>query len=93
MGKRVSKKGKGYYVTYAVEGRREKNRIARLNRHLKKFPDDAAALKALKTAKAPRKASRVKGHFPDEKVFVVDGAGHKTPVGSFEPVILSKKGS
>ena len=94
MGKRVSKKGKGSYATYAAESRQAKNRIVRLERHLKKFPEDAAALVAIKTLKTPRKPSRTKGNFPEAKVYVSDEAGHKTDMPSFTPPIFStKKGS
>jgi hypothetical protein len=40
MGKLVSKKGKGTYAEYKADNRAEKNKIKKLERHCKLFPND-----------------------------------------------------
>ncbi|MBG24080.1 MAG: hypothetical protein CMF22_11595 [Idiomarinaceae bacterium] len=53
------------YATYKNSGRYAKNRIAKLERHLKKHPEDGAAAKALANAKgsSPRRKT------PNNKVW------------------------
>lgn len=45
--KKKSKNGKGVYLTYRNDNRAQKNRIARLERHLRTHPNDETALAAL----------------------------------------------
>jgi len=92
MGKKVSNKGRGSYATYQAEGRRDKNRTARLLKHLKAYPEDTAAAKALKKAKPVRKASRKKGNFPDQKFYTTDSAGHKFLIPEFDAIPPKKIG-
>lgn len=76
--KKRSYAGKKQYGMYQVEGRYAKNKKAKLERHLKKFPNDAKALAALKCIKEySRKKSHTRGHFPEANGYVYDGAGHK----------------
>jgi len=88
MGKKTSNKGKGSYATYQAEGRRDKNRTARLLKHLKAYPEDAAAQSALKRAKPPRRASGKKGNFPAQKTYhILTTAGHKVEMPTFDPTV------
>ena len=48
------------------------NRIKRLERHLKKFENDAVAATALKREKPARKKSGVKGNFPKQVVRITE---------------------
>lgn len=45
--KKKSYKGKGEFLTYQNENRAKKNKIAKLQRHISKFPNDDQAQKAL----------------------------------------------
>lgn len=88
MGKKTSNKGKGSYATYQAEGRRDKNRTARLLKHLKSFPNDKAAESALMRAKPAKRAPNKKGNFPTQKMYhTLDSAGHKLLMPSFDPVL------
>ncbi len=62
-------------ATPVVENKTAINRAKRLARHLKQHPNDAQALVASKTTKAPRKASKAKGNFPAQKYPVRDESG------------------
>ena len=54
------------------------NRKARLERHLKKFPNDSVAKEALKHENPARTKSKVKGSYPKQKFWVRDeGSGFK----------------
>jgi len=58
----MAKPAKKVAVSAAVvENKTSINRKARLERHLKKHPNDAQAKKAQTSTKAPRKAPKVKG--------------------------------
>lgn len=59
MAKKVSLKGKKSYATYKALNSFSKNKIAKIQRHLKSFPDDSNASEALVIAK--------KGSFPTRK--------------------------
>ena len=72
MAKQPAKK----VATPVVENKTAINRAKRLARHLKQHPNDAQALVASKTTKAPRKASKAKGNFPTKKHKIRDDAGH-----------------
>lgn len=63
-------------ATPVVENKTAINRAKRLARHLKQHPNDAQAVAASKTTKAPRKASKTKGNFPAQKHKVRDDAGN-----------------
>lgn len=49
--KKSSKKGKGNYQSYKNEDRAGKNKLKKLQRHLKKFPGDAQAAEAVGAAR------------------------------------------
>lgn len=54
MGSQVSKKGKGTYLVYKSENRALNNKIKKLERLVKKFPLDKAALNRLDELKNTR---------------------------------------
>jgi hypothetical protein len=56
MGKKVSKAGKGSYAQYRGSNRYSKNKKLKLERHLKKYPDDECAKKCYEDG--------LKGGFP-----------------------------
>ena len=86
MGKKRSFKGKAQYAIYDKEDRATKNRAAKLARHLKKHPNDEVASVAAKAKRGhTRTKSTKKGNFPDKKVWVYDGAGHKILMTNFVP--------
>lgn len=58
MAKKKSLKGKGTYAVYQKESRRDKNRIARIKRHMKKHPEDAQSARALGVTKPAKVASK-----------------------------------
>lgn len=62
-------------ATPVVENKTVVNRAKRLARHLKQHPNDAQAVVASKTTKAPRKSSKTKGNFPAQKYKVRDDSG------------------
>lgn len=49
--KKSSNKGKGTFLAYKNEDRAGKNKLIKLQRHLKKFPGDAQAAEAVGTAR------------------------------------------
>lgn len=60
------------------------NRLERLERHLRKFPNDVKAKEALKHEKPQRKASKQKGNFPKAKAWACDEkSGFKRSIVSF----------
>ena len=87
-------------ATPVVESKTAQNRKARLARHLKKHPNDAQAVLAQKKDKAPRKASKTKGNFPEQKYPVRDESGKVVGYASYKTfsfygieTILSEKGT
>lgn len=76
MARKKSSKGKGNFLSYKAENRLQKNRDRKLQRHLKKFPNDLQAKKAVGTPKTPRKASRG-SHIEPTGFYIRDAAGHK----------------
>lgn len=60
--KKTSHAGKGLYKVYRDQLIFGKNKIKKLKRHLKKFPDDAVAQKALKEHSSGIHASPRWGH-------------------------------
>jgi hypothetical protein len=70
-------------ATPVVENKTAVNRAKRLARHLKQHPNDAQALVASKTTKAPRKASKTKGNFPAQKHPVRDESGKVVGFASY----------
>jgi hypothetical protein len=85
MAKKKSLKGKGYYAVYASTNQAEKNRIAKIKRHLKKHPEDAQAQAALKQVGTRRAASNTKGNHPKPESFYRNSAGHKVLMPNFDP--------
>jgi hypothetical protein len=83
--KKKSHKGKGSYAVYASKNQAEKNRIAKLKRHLKKHPNDSQAEKATKHSGTRRTAPNTKGHFPAKKNIIRDKAGHVIVMPKFTP--------
>ena len=72
----MAKPAKKVAVSAAVvENKTSINRKARLERHLKKHPNDAQAKKAQTSTKAPRKAPKVKGAHPRQKFKLRDASG------------------
>ena len=51
MAGQSSKKGKGSYAVYKADNRVEKNKIKKLTRHCKKFPNDLICAKRLEEIK------------------------------------------
>lgn len=82
MAKKKSLKGKGTYAAYKAESRAEKNKAAKLARHLRKHPNDEQAEKAVgkphNYRKAPRGGSAVEPTF-----YLLNEAGHKLPMPLF----------
>lgn len=50
MAKKISLKGKKSYLTYKALSHFSKNKIKKIARHIKKYPDDVSAKDALKAA-------------------------------------------
>ena len=50
--KKTSKKGKGYYKIYAESAIQYKNKIAKLERHIRNYPGDKQAKEDLKRIKS-----------------------------------------
>ena len=69
--------------TIIVESATSKNRKARLERHLKKHPNDVQAQKASTSTKAPRKAPKVKGVHPKQKFKLRDASGKVIGLANF----------
>jgi len=80
--KKKSMKGKGSYAAYANAGKREKNRNARLKRHLKNQPNDKQAAKALGKPLAPKKPSRNKVGQVEAEVRIYAGNGERLQLPS-----------
>lgn len=80
---------KAQYVGYAAQLKRIKNRKAKLARHLKKHPNDAQAVSALKTEGTQRTPSITKGNFPKPTDFILV-KGQKVHVGTIEPTFRKK---
>lgn len=85
MPKLKSRKGKGQYALYSSESRLQKNREAKRARHAKRHPNDTESL--ARAGSSVRKAPRSNGNYPEQKVYVYDGAGRKTLMPSFVPYI------
>lgn len=49
-----SNKGKGSYATYKAENRAYKNKIAKLEKHIRTYPDDEKAQENLERLKDPK---------------------------------------
>jgi hypothetical protein len=63
MGSGASKVNQGN--NYKSENKHEKNRVRRLNRHLKKHPNDEAARTAVSNTTFRRSAANTKGRIPN----------------------------
>ena len=87
MAKGQHKSDKEQYSAYSTLSKRINNRKAKLARHMKKHPNDAQTEAAAKTDGTQRQKSHVKGHFPEQKDILINSAGHKQLVGSFDPFI------
>jgi hypothetical protein len=59
-GKTSSKSDKAYHDSY--KSKYEKNRVRRLNRHIKSHPNDSVAVKALGNAKSYRRQDPISSH-------------------------------
>lgn len=75
MAKQRSKKGKGSYVSYAAEGRVFTNAAKRKVKHLERHPNDVQSVRVTKTKY--KTSAKKRGHYPEQKRYVYDGAGHK----------------
>lgn len=75
--KKTSLKGKGSYKVYESLGKYEKNRKRRLERHLKKYPNDETAKKALGKIEYRRYKPHTRGGWIDRK----DPAFQGLPIG------------
>ena len=65
MAKQKSSKGKGSYAQYKTENRAYKNKIAKLEKHIRTFPDDEKAQENLKRLKDPKNFKvRTRPHNP-----------------------------
>lgn len=88
MAKRHSKKGKGTYAVYRASSRAEVNRKARIERHLKKHPNDAQTSAVKSKAGTPRTAPGNPGSVgqPEKRIKIYDGTGVAIPLPDFEPI-------
>jgi len=64
MARQKSKKGKGLYAVYKTDNRAEKNKIKKLTRHCKKFPNDLLCAKRLEEIKEKGYVARSKPLVP-----------------------------
>ena len=85
--KKTSLKGKGGYKVYESLGKYEKNRKRRLERHLKKYPNDETAKKALGNIKYRRYKPHTTGGWINRK----DPAFFGIPVGEAMIMAAVKK--
>jgi hypothetical protein len=83
--KHASKKAQ--HLAYQTQSRRSKNRAAKLAKHLKKYPNDEQALNASKVEGSARRKSHSKGNFPEQKEFLLDGAGNVVSMPTFKPEV------
>lgn len=76
MAKKTTAAQKARFSAYSGDGRREKNRAAKLARHVKAHPEDAQSKKAVGRKLSKKNAPKTKGNFPPAKPMVlVDSAG------------------
>lgn len=85
MGKKKSFKGKGTYAAYKAEDRRKKNRLSRIERHMKRHPNDKQTLLSATKALEPKTPSRNKGNYPPERVVYRDASGKEVGSPYFMP--------
>ena len=64
MAKKSSWKGKKQYPTYKTENRVYKNKIAKLEKHIKAYPEDEKAKEALERIKKSGYSGRQRPHAP-----------------------------
>ena len=64
MPQKKSKKGKGSYLKYKVENKVYKNKIRKLEKHCKKFPNDEIGKKTLERIKKDGYTGRSKPLVP-----------------------------
>lgn len=64
-----SKKGKGSYLIYKTENRYLKNKIKKLERHCKNYPNDEIGKKNLEKAKQGKFSPRSKPLVPGSNIF------------------------
>lgn len=83
MAKKRSNKGKGSFATYKAENRVYKNKIRKLERHIKKFPDDEAAKENLKHIQKSGYKGRVRPVNP--------GSNKTSPKNPLKGYILPKE--
>ncbi len=75
----------------AVATQTAKNQAVRLNRHLKRHPNDAQSAKAVGKPRTARKAPYVKGSFRKVNKAYRDEAGHVLEAPRFAPVVKQAK--
>jgi hypothetical protein len=83
MSKKKSMKGKGSYAAYRAESRAEKNRAARLAKHLKSHPNDKQTARAKGKAKSAKLAPSSKLGRKTAKFVLRSPAGHVIPMPLF----------
>lgn len=91
MAKKKSLKGKGTYAVYRAESRAETNRKARIERHLKKHPNDKQSAIAKGKAKSPKQNPSTKLGQPAKRVEYRDKAGNLMERPSFAPLPKTRK--
>lgn len=80
------KSDKEQYAAYKAKSQRDVNRKKRLERHMRKHPNDAQTAAVVGKVKAFKVKSHTKGHFPKPKdEVIVNKAGHKLPMGNYSP--------
>jgi|JI8StandDraft_1071087.scaffolds.fasta_scaffold82011_3 predicted Zn-dependent protease len=75
MAKKVSLKGKKSYATYKATSQYEKNAKKKLQRHLKKFPNDECAKNALTHIEYRRQTPKDVSGWCDRKIEAYQGLG------------------
>lgn len=78
MAKKRSMKGKGSYASYKTENRVYKNKIAKLERHCKKYPNDEEGKKTLTRVK--------KDGYTGRKRPLVPGSNQTIEKTKFNPI-------
>lgn len=91
MAKKPSAARKARFSSYESSGTRQKNRDAKLARHVKANPEDAQARKAVGKKLAKKVPSKVKGNFKPAKAFVLVDAAGKPKAAT--PILVATKNS
>jgi len=91
MGKKISLKGKKSYATYKAANTYEKNAKKKLQRHLKKFPDDECAKSALTHIKYRRQTPKTPLGWCDKKIEAYQGLGKAAAMQMAQYLKLMRK--